>query len=251
MEKRNHKLYRKIYEQHHGPIPIDSDGRTFDIHHKDGDSNNNDPTNLVALSIQEHYDVHYAQNDWGACLIMSERMKISPEERSRLSSESNKINHQKLGLEHPVIKNNIERLLNGTHNLLGDSNPVHKMIDAGTHHWLGGELQRNQQNKRVEDGVHQWLGGDLQKKWAAEQIKAGTHIFVGDSNPSKLRSKAGTHHFLGESNPVHKQLANGTHNFLGKDSIIKEKWECKYCGKIGVGRGMFNRWHGDNCKKRT
>ena len=251
MKKRNHTLYRKIYEQHYGPIPVDEDGRTYDIHHIDGDLTNNDINNLVALSIREHYETHYKNGDVGACLIMSDRMKVSPEERSRLSSESNRINHQRLGSEHPIIKNNNERLLNGTHNLLGDSNPVHKMIDDGTHHWLGGELQREQQNKRVEDGVHQWVGGELQKKWAAEQIKAGTHIFVGDKNPSKQRSADGTHHFFGESNPVHDQLANGTHNFCGEESFIREKWQCEHCGKIGIGRGMFSRWHGDNCKKKT
>ena len=35
--------YRKIYEQHHGPIPIDESGRTYDIHHIDGNHFNNDP----------------------------------------------------------------------------------------------------------------------------------------------------------------------------------------------------------------
>jgi len=29
----SHKFYRKIYEQHYGPIPVDSDGRTYEIHH--------------------------------------------------------------------------------------------------------------------------------------------------------------------------------------------------------------------------
>lgn len=245
MKKRNHALYRKIYEQHHGPIPVDEDGRTYDIHHIDGDLTNNDINNLVALSIREHYETHYKNGDIGACLIMSDRMKISPEERSRLSSESNRINHQRLGSEHPVIKNNNERLLNGTHNLLGDSNPVHKMIDDGTHHWLGGELQRDQQNKRVEDGVHQWLGGDLQKKWAAEQIKNGTHKFLDKdwARANQLeRVTNGTHNFLG-GQATKNQLANGTH-----PSQIKKT--CPHCDKT-VSSGMYQRWHGDNCKKKT
>jgi len=25
--------YRKIYEDHNGPIPVDEDGRTYEIHH--------------------------------------------------------------------------------------------------------------------------------------------------------------------------------------------------------------------------
>ena len=28
--------YRKIYEAHYGPIPKDSDGKTYEIHHLDG-----------------------------------------------------------------------------------------------------------------------------------------------------------------------------------------------------------------------
>jgi hypothetical protein len=248
MSKHNHKLYRKIYEQHHGSIPVDSDGRTYDIHHIDGDPTNNDITNLVALSIHDHYEVHYNNGDFGACLIMSERMKISPEERSRLSSESNKLNHQRLGSEHPIVKNNNERLLNGTHNWLGENNSVHKLIENGTHHWLGGELQREQQNKRVEDGIHQWLGGELQKEWNDIRMKNGTHIFITD-NPSTKMIADGTHHFI-TNNPVHARIENGTHNFLGEDSIIKEKWTCEHCGKVGFGRGMRSRWHGDNCKQK-
>lgn len=53
--------YRKIYEQHYGPIPKDSDGRTYEIHHIDGDHSNNDPSNLKCVSIQEHYDIHHSQ----------------------------------------------------------------------------------------------------------------------------------------------------------------------------------------------
>ena len=38
--------YRKIYEQHYGPIPKDTDGRSYEIHHIDGNHNNNDINNL-------------------------------------------------------------------------------------------------------------------------------------------------------------------------------------------------------------
>ena len=53
--------YRKIYETYNGPIPIDEEGRKYDIHHIDGDYTNNDPTNLKAVTIQEHYDIHWEQ----------------------------------------------------------------------------------------------------------------------------------------------------------------------------------------------
>ena len=72
--------YRKIYEQYHGPIPKEPNGRTYDIHHIDGNHSNNDPTNLVAVSIQEHHDIHQSQGDWGACSAILMRMQLTPEE---------------------------------------------------------------------------------------------------------------------------------------------------------------------------
>jgi hypothetical protein len=34
-------IYRKIYEQNYGHIPKDSAGRTYEIHHIDGNHKNN------------------------------------------------------------------------------------------------------------------------------------------------------------------------------------------------------------------
>ena len=68
--------YRKIYLKHHGFIPKDNLGRVYDIHHIDGNKKNNNINNLIALSIQEHYDIHLKQNDWGACLALAKRMKV-------------------------------------------------------------------------------------------------------------------------------------------------------------------------------
>lgn len=43
--------YRKIYVNHFGPIPKDITGRSYEIHHIDGNHLNNDPNNLKAVSI--------------------------------------------------------------------------------------------------------------------------------------------------------------------------------------------------------
>ena len=76
--------YRKLYEQYFGPIPKDDDGRTYEIHHKDGNRANNDPQNLSALSIKEHYDVHYSQGDYGACVLIARRMNLPPDHISTI-----------------------------------------------------------------------------------------------------------------------------------------------------------------------
>ena len=80
--------YRKIYENHYDPIPKDETGRTYDIHHIDGNRKNNKPENLKAVTIQEHYDIHYAQQDYSACLmfILQRRLNTSNEERSKIAS---------------------------------------------------------------------------------------------------------------------------------------------------------------------
>lgn len=82
--------YRKIYENHYGPIPKDETGRTYDIHHIDGNHSNNNPENLKAVTIKEHYDIHYSQGDWSACSLIAKKLKLPLEETSKLMSLANK-----------------------------------------------------------------------------------------------------------------------------------------------------------------
>jgi len=126
--------YRKIYENHVGPIPKDQDGRSYEIHHIDNNHLNNKPENLRAVTLQEHYDIHYNQGDWGACLIMSERMKISPEEKSKLASLSNR-----------------KRIENGTHPFL--SGLQKEKVKNGTHHWVG-DAGRQRIEQQIASGTH-------------------------------------------------------------------------------------------------
>ena len=67
-------IYRKIYEQNFGPIPKDENGRSFEIHHIDGNHKNNHISNLMCVSIDQHYDIHISQNDWWAALMIAKRM---------------------------------------------------------------------------------------------------------------------------------------------------------------------------------
>lgn len=114
--------YRKIYEQHYGPCPDN-----YEIHHIDGDYTNNDPTNLKAVSIQQHYDIHYAQKDWEACQAIAMRMGIDISEISK------------------------------------------KRVEAGTHNFLGGSIQRA-----------------TSKKLRLKEVAEGTHHFI-TNHPSKTK----------------------------------------------------------------
>ena len=57
--------YREIWEKVHGSIPYDEFGRPYDIHHIDGNRKNNDISNLICVSIEDHYKIHLNQSEDG------------------------------------------------------------------------------------------------------------------------------------------------------------------------------------------
>jgi hypothetical protein len=115
------KHYRKIYENHHGIIPRQSDGRSYDIHHIDGNHTNNHPDNLKAVTINEHYDLHYAQKEYSACFKMAYRMKLSVNELSELARQSA-----------------LQRVEKGPHPWAGKNSISTLRSQQGTHHWQNG-----------------------------------------------------------------------------------------------------------------
>lgn len=84
------RVHRSIWEAAYGPIPVDKDGRSYEIHHVDGDRTNNSLENLKCVTIQEHYDIHYAQGDLKACHIISKRMTVPPNLSFELASRAMK-----------------------------------------------------------------------------------------------------------------------------------------------------------------
>lgn len=131
--------YRKIYENHYGSIPKDETGRTYEIHHIDGNRSNNDPANLKCVSIQEHYNIHYSQRDWAACLRIGSKMKISQDELSSIASKNlttrNINDWETLGKEHPAYKHNLMLVKEGKHNFQG-SDTNNKRLREGDHNFI-------------------------------------------------------------------------------------------------------------------
>lgn len=107
-------IYRKIYQEHFGSIPKEPNGRSYEIHHIDGNSSNNDPSNLKAVTIQEHYEIHRSQGDWAACLLVSKRLKLSPIEISEISRKNAKKQFE--NGTHPFLNPEIRKksIVNGT-----------------------------------------------------------------------------------------------------------------------------------------
>jgi len=212
--------YRKIYEQHYGPIPQDENGLSYDIHHIDGNRQNNDPLNLVALSVQDHYDIHYHQGDFGACLLIAkQRLNKTKEELSELARTKNAAMFAKG--DHPFQDKEWARARNK------------KMVENGNHNFIGGEIQRKTNRRRVANGTHHLLHSDASKKYQQKVVAAGEHRFQ-DTEWQKEQQK--------------KLVEAGTHHLLGENSPTQALWYCEHCGKSGKGKSNYQRWHGDNCK---
>jgi hypothetical protein len=80
--------YRKIWVEAYGEIPLDENGQSYEIHHIDGNRKNNSINNLMCVSLQEHFDIHYKQGDFGAASLIADRMgKVAPSGWTR-STES-------------------------------------------------------------------------------------------------------------------------------------------------------------------
>ena len=231
--------YRRLYENQVGPIPKDDDGRSYDIHHIDGNPANNDISNLKALSIKEHYDIHYAMGDWTASLLIAERMKMSPILLSDLSSKAAK-----------------------------------ERIQAGNHHFSKSEWQSQNQKRLVVEGKHNFSGGEIGRQTQKRLVKEGKHNFQGDNGPTRRKIREGTHHFQDKRNPVYKMVADKTHPWLkengGSDKARTKALKrieqgnhhfvasnpnntiltCPHCNKSGSKPGMM-AWHFDKCKYKT
>jgi hypothetical protein len=165
--------YRRIYEQYHGPIPKDKNGRTYEIHHIDGNRNNNNLNNLKAVSIKEHYDIHYSQGDWGACLLITRAMKILPEEKSRLGQLENQ-----------------KRIIEGRH-IFVNSNPVYNQIKDGKNIFVSTDIN----GQLLEKGKHssQNLKSRAKnKKTHLQRVAEGKNHLVGGAMQRALVKKRNT-----------------------------------------------------------
>lgn len=183
------KNYRKIYIEHHGRIPTDDDdGRSYEIHHIDGDHENNDISNLLCIPIHEHYDIHYKQGDFGSCFAMAIRMKKTVEELREISSLAGK-------------KSADTRIKSGAHNFLdkdwSDSCRQRELskVANGTHYFTK-EYNTYIARQRVVNKTHNFQGENApsQQNWACEVCGIsgkgkGNHTrFHGEKCKSKLKS---------------------------------------------------------------
>lgn len=194
--------YRKIYESHYGPIPKEKNGRSYHIHHVDGNHSNNDPSNLKAVTIKDHYDIHYSQGDWLACHRLALILNLDPKVISELSRQNAKV-----------------QVLNGTHP------------------WLGGEVQRKNTKQRIESGNHLFLDGEWKSRNNKARVEAGTHNFLGSENNKRLLEQG--KHISQNKEYQNKFSIYQKEKTLKR--LENEKWECPLCGKKGKGKTNYPR----------
>ena len=241
--------YRKIFINHHGAIPLDEQGRKYDIHHIDGDHSNNDPSNLKAVTLQEHYDIHYNQGDFGACRAIAMRLKLSKEEVSELARKAAKARVE--SGNHPFLQPGFsravqqQRIKDGTHHNLGGATQ-RRLVAEGKNPFGDPEFSRKHQLARVAAGTHNLLG---KNNHVHQKVADGTHNWLGDKNPSRKRAQAGIHHFQDpafQKARVQKMKESGTLTFANNNPN-NVKLTCPHCNKTGSKPGML-RYHFDNCK---
>lgn len=201
--RRQYLRHREVWIKHNGPIPKDDSGRSYDIHHLDGDHTNNEPSNLIALSIKDHYQTHYDQGDYAACRAIAMRLSLSPDEISSIARES-----------------------------------ANQRLNAGTHHFLDptyikrhGEFMSKRNTELAEHGLNPWQNKEwiqtqieIKRKRALDRIANGTHNFLDPEHQNMLkrvnndRIANGTHNFQDREaarNQALKRVEDGTHHFVG------------------------------------
>jgi hypothetical protein len=204
-------IYRKIWIKNFGKIPVDDDGKSYEIHHIDGNRNNNNLDNLKCISIQEHYNIHQSQGDWGACSKILKRMKLTKEESFKINSELAK----KMWQNEDYKKFHSDLLKN---KWATDKEYVKKMKLATT-------------------------------KWNKEQLANGTHPFINPIYKKKCNERRdevinqlvleGKHNFQ-----TKEMATKSTERTLKRNAIVHS---CPNCHKVGKGPVM-KRHHFDNCK---
>lgn len=85
-KRKSRKAYKAIWEKHYNACLIPG----LDMHHIDGNADNNSIDNLIPLTRREHFEVHLKQGDYGAAAILSRTLDIPDDLRHKIWVESGK-----------------------------------------------------------------------------------------------------------------------------------------------------------------
>ena len=71
--KRSNHIAVNTWKKKFGEIPKDELGRSYDIHHIDGNKDNNDISNLKAVSLEEHWKIHFDLGEFASANLIADR----------------------------------------------------------------------------------------------------------------------------------------------------------------------------------
>lgn len=167
--------YRKLWEDVHGKIPKDENGRTYDIHHIDGNRKNNSIENLICLSIEDHYKIHLKQ---------FEETKSEKEFRS-LVFLSRRINKDVNKLTGWTVSQETREKIKNT--LTGKKRPI-EVIEKMKIKLAGYQWTDEQKNSRIEGLKNFYKNNDRESrsKWRENISKAHKGKVLKESTKEKL-----------------------------------------------------------------
>jgi hypothetical protein len=195
------------------------------------------------VTIQEHYDIHFEQGDYGACLAIIMRMNVPVDVSKKLQSKLSKAVAAK-------------RIAEGTHNFTSENSKKvqARRLKEGTHNFQGeqGSLNALQRNKKlVELGKHPWAGqkgSEHNKKVATERMKNGTHNFLTEFKCEYCnRTIKGEYNYKKWHGNNCKENPNGNTRKVPLLVQNMKRVICEHCGD-NFQLPNYNRWHGNNCK---
>jgi len=167
--------YRKLWEQNYGPIPKDETGRTYDIHHIDGNRKNNSLDNLICLSIEDHYKIHLKQ---------FEETKSEKEFRS-LVFLSKRIKKDVSTLTGWSVSNETREKIKNT--LTGKKRPI-QVVEKVREKMKGYQWSEEQKNSRVEGLKKFYQENDRESRteWRNKISESHKGKIIKDSTKDKL-----------------------------------------------------------------
>lgn len=211
--RKNDIPHKRTWKAVYGVYPK----KGYHLHHKDGNPSNNSIDNLVEVTPKQHFDIHFSQGDWAACILLARSAEISPDQLAEIQR-----NHGLKCVERQV----------GIHSNSFDRSSNAKRIWKTT---PPGRLP-------VTDGERV-----LKFKTAEE-----TNNFL--QSHTNWRRGVPDHHRVGLKQSKRRidsaeaiqistrRLQQGTHNFT---TIMT----CDVCGKVGKG-SVMKRWHFNNCRHK-
>jgi hypothetical protein len=223
--------YRKLWMKQNGPIPVDEQGRSYEIHHIDGNRKNNCLENLLCLSIEDHYKLHYAKGEYFAANLIAQRMEKPAE---------------------PIQKWDVsdKRRAAMRESKLGDKNP---MKDPAVRKKVSEALKGRKKSPEAEAKRLKSREGFKHSEESKQKIQTALKGKAKTEEHKKQMSKSKLGHKRSQES-INKQIEKRkgiplSEEVKQKMRKPKSKLTCPHCQQVG-GSSQMKRWHFENCKNK-